>query len=241
LELAQQLFDGTEDLKHHYCLVNRMPGRAPVEVHFRLLGVGERLLSLRQVEWFWTQTQPWACGGHSYPGLRPEAHFLYVAAHALLQHGEADLRLQRFYDLHALLTESPAFDWSVAVDGAVALGWTFAVARALWLTRHFFATPIPDAVLVELAARPAHRDAVYVRQRQQRRATTQVVLDDLALLAWPDRVRTAVRIIAPPVDYMCWRYQVTTPWRLPLAYGTRWLGMGIDALRMLERRRQRRG
>jgi hypothetical protein len=236
--LADQLLDGSDELKHHYTLIAKQPDKQPdavmVELHFRLLGAADRLLTLDQLAWFWGQTEPW-----SGPGLRlrPEAHLLYLAAHALLQHGEAALRLLWFYDLHALLQHTPTFDWTLAVDQGVRLGWTYVLGRALALAQRHFGTAIPDGVLAELAARrPSHEQLGHAQRRQRRRTLSETVLDDLATMGWPTRLRAAGRILAPPPSYMRRRYAVQHTWQLPAAYWTRWRTMSADAGRTLRRR-----
>lgn len=248
--LLPQLFDGTESLKHHYALQgpegDTMPGdKVLVELHFRLLGAADRLLPVQALDWFWRQTMPYAAAHDAGPRmatLRPEAHLLYLAAHALLQHGETDLRLLRFFDLHRLILSTPAFDWELAVAGATALGWTYVTARALLWAQHYFATPLPAHVLEALAARrPAHDTRAHVRRRRRPRTLSEQVMYDLATMGWRDGLRAAQRILLPPPAYMRWRYTVDAPWHLPAAYVARWRRMALDAWRTLRRRGVRHG
>lgn len=239
--LLPQLFDGTEALKHHYALQGPEGDRMLVELHFRLLGAADRLLPVTALDWFWQQTMPLAGtrdAGSEMATLRPEAHLLYLAAHALLQHGEADLRLLRFFDLHRLLLSTPDFDWGAASAGAERLGWTYVTARALQLAQRYFATPLPAGLLQSLAAcRPAHDTMAHVQRRRQPHTRSERVLHDLSTMGWRDALRSAQRILLPPPAYMRWRYTVDAPWQLPAAYWARWRHMAADAWRTLQRKR----
>lgn len=220
---AGELFQGAHELIHHYHLRGNVAGAVRLELHFRLLGYSDRLLPLEQLSWFWQHTRPWSDGDVSYTFLQPEAHLLYLCAHAVLQHGEADFRLLRYLDLHQLLTHSPTFDWDVVVDQAVALGWTYAVERALSITRHFFATPLPDDLLESLRRRrPADEDVTAVTDRQARGTRWEGIQVHFATMSWPARARLAWRLAVPPTAYMRWRYDVQADWQVPLAYLYRW-------------------
>lgn len=247
--LLPQLFDGTESLKHHYALQgpegDSMSGdKVLVELHFRLLGAADRLLPVQALDWFWQQTMPYAAhdAGPRMATLRPEAHLLYLAAHALLQHGETDLRLLRFFDLHRLILSTPAFDWALVIARATALGWTYVTARALQLAQRYFATPLPAHVLETLALRrPAHDTVAHGRRRRRPRTLSEQVMYDLAAMGWRDGLRTAQRILLPPPAYMRRRYTVDAPWHLPAAYAARWRHMAQDVWRTLRRRGVRYG
>lgn len=242
--LLPQLFDGTEALKHHYALQGPGGDKILVELHFRLLGAADRLLPLAGLEWFWQQTMKieGAAQRGGWSTLRPEAHLLYLAAHALLQHGESDLRLLRFFDLHQIIVSTPHFDWEFLVEAATSLGWTYSTARGLQWAQRLFATPLPETVLAHLAARRPEYDTIaHVQRRGQARTLSETVLHDLATMGWGDRLRTAQRIVLPPPSYMKWRYELAGAWQLPAAYWTRWRHMSSDGWRTLRRRALRRG
>ncbi len=179
------LFDGTEDLKHHYCLRGNASNAVQLELHFRLLDMADKLLNVDQLDWFWAQTQVVQDRGRAYRCLLPEAHVLYLSAHALLQHGEADFQLLRYCDLHFLIMRSPAFDWQKMVEHAIVLGWTYVIARALTITRSYFATELPPGIIDELhARRPSHENTVHVQRRQKQRTLSEVVWHNLVTMRW---------------------------------------------------------
>ncbi len=237
---SPQLFDGREGLKHHYHLASRTLRPLKLELHFRLLGDFDRILTVEDLSWFWHHRIEIERDGRQFYALRPEAHLLYLCGHAVLQHGEADLRLLRYYDLHALIAQTPSMDWGLLVQGAVRLRWTYAVERALRLAQSYFATPLPEDLLSELTAgRPAGEEVAHVTRRQTRRTTSEIVAHDLAAMGWHDRMRTVIRIVAPPPDYMRTRYGLAGAADLPAAYLRRWRHMANDIMVSLRRRLRR--
>jgi hypothetical protein len=180
----------------------------------------DRLLRVEDQEWFWHHIHELeGANGGKMTVLTPEAHLLYLCAHAMLQHGEYDLRLLRLYDLDRLIAATPDFDWKLCIAGAVQLRWTYAVERALALTQEYFGTMVPEEAMTQLVARrPSNERAEHARRRQMRRTTTEAVVYDLAAMGWSDRVRAAARILAPPPNYMRWRYGLTGNRELPGAY-----------------------
>ncbi len=235
------LFDGSETLKHHYHLAAQALRPLRLEIHFRLLGVIDRILTVEELAWFWHYSIETSRAGVRFPILAPEAHLLYLCAHAMLQHGEADFKLLRFYDLHCLATQTPDLDWALVVRGAAHLRWTYAAERALSLAQEYFATPLPQGLLAELAAaRPPHEVTAHVTRRQLPRSTSETVLHDLAMMGWRDRVRTLFGIVLPPAEYMRRRYALRAGRQLPGAYLRRWGHMAQDAARVLQRNLRRR-
>ena len=226
------LFDGRDGLKHHYYLQSTTNHQISLELHFRLLGALDRLLSLEDQSWFWNQTMVQELpDGARVTVMRPESHLLYLCAHAILQHGEGDLRLLRYYDLDRLVVTTTNFDWGLVLDGARQLRWTYAAQRALEIAQAYFHTPLPDGLLADLATmRPESEREDYAQRRKMRRTTTQTVIDDLFAMGWSDRVRAATRIVLPPPSYMRWRYGLTSNRGLPGAYFRRVRRIGSDIL-----------
>lgn len=215
-----QLFDGREGLKHHFFLEHSTFHPLSLELHFRLLGPLDRILSVSEQEWFWQHTATYeASDGDRATTLSPETHLLYLCAHAILQHGESDLRLLRLYDLDRILANTDDFDWDLLIEGAVRMRWTYAVERALRLVQEYFATRLPDEVFAELSSmRPQSERTEHAERRRAARTTTQTVIDDLAAMSWSHRLRAAGRIAFPPPRYMRRRYGHAGTLGLPRAY-----------------------
>jgi len=211
-----------DETHHHYNLVSG-PGGVRVELHFR---VARAILpDLAALDWFWSQTMEAADRAGRLLGfrtLRPEAHLLYLCAHALLQHGEAQIGLLHFYDLHLLATVYD-LDWTLIVERAVALRWTYPVERALTLTAEYFSTPVPAWVPEQLRARrPAGEDVGIVEQIGAGDTRWAQTVRGLRRLTPRQRVALVWRIVFPPRAYLRMRYRVRPGVPLLLYYPYRW-------------------
>lgn len=208
-----------------------------LELHWSLLDAPISLLAADS-GWFLQQAQPLHAAGVALQTLTPEAHLLYLAAHAVLQHGEAEFRLLRYFDLHRLITQTPLLDWRQVIDQAVAFRWTYAVARALMITQACFTTPLPVAFQVELHnRRPAGEDISHVIRRQQPANRWQTTVHRFAAMSWPARARLALGLAFPSPAYMRWRYQFDHDWQAVLYYPYRWLDVAGEVGKTLFQRR----
>ncbi len=113
-----------------------------LELHYRF---PDSLLSIKHLDWFWGQTQMVEADKFAFIGLKPEAHLLYLSAHAILQHGEAGSNMRQYFDIHRLIHTYP-LDWNLVIGQASLLGWSSAVERALTLAHRFFDTQVPKSV-----------------------------------------------------------------------------------------------
>ena len=220
---------GAQHAPHHYNLVGGPGLNTKVELHFRLM-MDDRFLPLSEMEWFWAESVVESANGADMRQLKDEAHFIYLAAHAILQHGEADFRLQRYYDLH-LLAQRPGFDWELAIKHARTLGWVYALERALTLTRGYFDTPIPDGVLPALQNSPAAKNIE--PWTQQRWEGVQLSLNGRSL---PDRLRRLFWLTFPPASYMRTRYSIPMGRALIPYYFSRWVSASRDIINAILRK-----
>ncbi len=228
-------------LLYHYHLRGGPGNRVLLEVHYRLLSNDDGLLTLPQHDWFWSQRRTLTLAdGFQFDTLTPEAHLLYLCAHALLQHGGDSAYLLRFFDLHLLIERGVArddLDWDGIVDRAVALGWTTVVARALYLAGGYFGTIYPDRVMALLRERrPAHEDPTRVARLSGAGGRWQQIGERLRYLPWRDRLAFVVRAALPPPAYMRQRYRIPSdrpvwPW-----YVRRWAAQARSAAAMLRQR-----
>jgi hypothetical protein len=217
-------------LSHHYHLKGGIANNVILEIHFRLLAHNDELLSLEGLQWFWGQKQNLRLGGGSeFDGLRPEAHLLYLCAHAMLQHGEANLHLLRLFDLHQIITQRD-LNWALVVEQAVIFGWTYAVERALRLSMAFFATPVPDEVLAQLVKeRPVDEDISRVKRYAGAGNRWERVCAKLGDLSLREKAAYIFLIICPAPAYMRQRYHIKTGWPTWPYYFYRWFDQGRDA------------
>jgi hypothetical protein len=229
------LIRAPEAVQHHDVLVGGPAGKVLLENHFRLLGLdGEHLLPHDKLAWFWEQT--WAPDGLDFAVLKPEAHLLYLCAHAFLQHGEAYLDLLHLLDLHLLVTHYD-LDWRLLVEQATVLGWSAALGRGVSLSASYFNTPLPPEVLRVLGD---HKSGEVERQatqpRQQRVARWeewQLLFGKMSLL---QRLRLIWTTLFPPPSFLRDLYHLTPrQFALPY-YFYHWWDAGREIARALTAR-----
>lgn len=192
-----------------------------MEVHWSLVDLPHQPTT-EDTGWFLASRTPLP-GAADFFGLAPEAHMLYLCAHAEIVHGEADFLLQRYLDLHRLVISAPDLDWGVVVRRAADFGWTYAVERAFQIAQRFFYTPLPSSVLDELRrARPAHENLARVIRRQEAVDAGERLLRRWDGLDWGARLRLALGSFFPSPAYMRRRYGLDTGWQIALAYPYRW-------------------
>lgn len=195
-----------------------------LELHRRLFDRRDSLtLSPADSNWFWQQGETWIQDGVRFTTLRPEAHLLYLCAHAVLSHGEARFSLLRTLDLHYLITQN-SLDWEQVVARAVDLGWSYAVERALTLARQYFDTPLAEWVLPDLQRRRRKDEpTVHVDRLQGEGYRWESTW--LQLTAYPpgERIRRLLALLFPPPDYFRQRYAIPPSRPAWPYYPRRWL------------------
>lgn len=215
---------------HHY----QLRGPVILEMHYRLLSARSKSLRSAQLTWFWSQTQLLRCSGISFHAFTPEAEILYLSAHAILQHGETEFLLQRYLDLHLLIQQTPALDWNLIVEQAIQLCCTYPTQRALTITRDYFHSPIPDAVLDALEQRrPREEGSVYTLQIQPDSTLLESTLELMRAMSGREKWGWFWGILFPTAAYISFRYRPRAAWQLPFYYPYRWLSIASDSLRTM--------
>lgn len=211
-------------------------GLIKMELHWSLIDI-PRSRRTPDVAWFLSQTAPFKLGSQKHLTLQPEAHLLYLCAHAQIGHGEADFQISRYLDIHNLLQATPTFDWQIVIDKAIEFGWTYAVERALSWACGFFATDVPNTVFIALhELRPAHEEATFVAEQITNHTRWQRIQSRVQAVEGRSRWKFALSQAFPPPAYMRWRYG-WSGWKLPFAYPYRWLiALGAIAKTVLGRR-----
>ena len=194
-----------------------------VELH-RSLVAGQRDSRAPDLGWVWAHTEPMHGGARR---LDPTANLIYLAAHAMLQHRGAEMRLLWLVDIDRLVRRFGAeIDWDDAAAASGRFGWTNALDSALERCRAWFDTPIPahrSAVGSSPAATtPGSPDPVEEVSRGER------VWGELGCLDWRARARLALALAFPSPAYVRWRYpQFGSRW--PLGYVYRWWRILVEA------------
>lgn len=215
-------------------------GAIHLELHWSLLEAPSSPVA-PDLAWFWTQTMTIDFGGHPLTILRPEAHLLYLCAHALLQHGEAASNLLRYYDLHRLIVTTPGFDWALLLGKAIDFGWTDIVERGLVLSQKYFGTAIPVGLLAQLDdQRSAARFTAVVERRRRPLTRWTGTISRLGTMNWPARVGLAWGLIFPPLTYIRYRYHLQNNWQALLHYPYRWWDAAGEVFGWSKAAKQRR-
>lgn len=226
------------NLTHHYHLKGGIQDSVVLELHFRWLGTDDELFPIRDLEWFWTQTTI-VQSGSQFTILLPEAHLLYLCAHAVLQHGEENTILRHYFDLHQLIKNTPV-DWDKVIKQAAVLGWEYVVDRALFLAAKYFSTPVPATTFADLRkSRPKPRPSAVadrVVRIQSKGARWERTLIRLHQLSFFERIDLVRRIIFPPQSYMRFRYGLRPNRRVCFFYPYRWFDQGQEMIWALWKR-----
>lgn len=223
----------TQELYHDYQLTRNIR----LEVHYRLLGVHSKFFTCQDLEWFWTQTDTIHRSGMTLTVLKPEAMLLHLCAHAILNHGEPEFLLQRYLDLHLLITTNSEMDWHLVLQHAIGLRWTYAVRRSLEIVREYFATPIPETVIPELdARRPADENVARAFHNESKATSVEIVLNYVQGMGNREKMHWVLDSILPSVEFMRWRYPIRAPWQIPVFYVYRWAVIAGNILETLRNR-----
>lgn len=209
----------------HYSLRGGIANTVLLELHTKLLD--DEILPLKHMPWFWAHQQTVHLGDNTaFSTLAPEAHFLYLCAHAILQHGEYNLILLQFYDLHQLITQN-ALNWQIIVDQATILGWTLCVERALQLSIEYFATPIPDTVFDALLSERLPHDLLpSIDELTDTEPRWEGVRRVLKVLSLREKVNYVRAILFPTRSYMYRRYNIKLRKAVWFYYAYRWFDQG---------------
>ena len=212
-------------------------GLVKMELHWGLIAPEDSLLA-PPLSWFYGQSLATDVEKGRLTTLLPEAHLLYLCAHAELGHGESQLKLVRYLDMHLLICRTEAFDWEMFLEQAVACRWTFAAERALTLAQKFFGTPLPETLLAEIQRqRPQEEDVSFVLHVQRPGTRWDRTKGRLRALPRRRRLHMFLALLIPPPRYVRWRYNVQRDWQLPFYYVYRWLDAAADVIGLGSNRR----
>lgn len=221
-------------LSHHVHV--SAPRLLSVEVHYALVVPSEHRYA-PNLDWFWTQIEPLSAWPGVY-GLAPTACLLYLAAHHMLQHGQAEMTLLKCYDIHLLVSRcGERIDWDELARQAVEQRWSAALLAALQAATLHFQTPLPADYLISLQAAISDQnvDLAVVEQRAQVASQTKLGNWKIALgvLPWSQKLAVLREAALPTPAYMRWRYPLRPAWLWPLAYFVRWFNGVRDAVRFI--------
>ncbi len=217
-----------------------------IEIHHSLVTAPHHPYAPR-LEWFWSHIEPLPPVNHTFPGpgvswLAPTAQLLHLAAHMVLQHGEAYMTLIKYYDVYILLEQmGERIEWDDLTRQVDVLGWDEVLDVALQAVMLRFQTHQAGQMVSEKSSPPKSAAGLVMEQRL--RTTALIPMGHLGIgigaLPWPDRWMAAWEQIVPTPAYMRWRYQLRPAWLWPLAYLVRWFNGLRDTVRLIGMRFER--
>ncbi len=225
------IIDVPEDLQHHYVFYATVANSVCLELHHRLLGTfGLELLPREQLDWFWENSYIWTNDSTTITIFKPEPELLYLCAHTLLQHGEANTSLFCYFDLHLLITKT-ALDWQMVVDKALELKWSYAVERTLTLAIQFFKTQVPEWVLDQLRTRRSiDEDSFRVTRLQGKGNRWESEMMFLSKLPFAARLRIITTMLFPKKKFIQDRYSIPPGQPVLPYYFYRWFDAGLEVV-----------
>jgi hypothetical protein len=214
-------------LRHGSLLTSADRRGVGVDLHWSLV-YGPIDRRAPDLDWFWSRAETSAfesaAGQIRLPRLSATAHFLYLAAHLVLQHGASRGRLVWYYDLH-LLSTLRTLDWTELFRQAESIAWSDALCDAVTRTCELFGTELPEALNQCLRRRERGHDGTERPQVGQRE-----LLPEWKHLPWRGRITLVRGLVLPTVSYVQWRYRPKYAWLWPLCYGKRWLSFARRTL-----------
>lgn len=237
LQKGKRPISSEDDLRqklspHHYPLRGGLLNSVKVELHFRLLGADDVLPLNHLQRIVKNQQEVTLKRGATFHSLTSEAHLVYLAAHAILQHGEGNLYLLRYLDLHRLITQTPP-SWATALDIAVSLKWTYVLERGLLNAAEYFNTLVPPEVFEALVTRrPPGENPMDVVRFQGRWHEWELFHRKLNRLPLKDKLRVIFMELVPTRSYMRQFYGIRGGHPVWPYYIRRWLNRGYKAMRL---------
>ena len=217
--------------EHHIVLVGGAGGQIVLELHWRLLNM--LILSTNQLDWFWDQIYDVEINNRVMTMLLPEAHLLYLCAHALLLHGAAEIRLISYFDIH-LLIDKHEINWSIIIDQAKELKWSYTTESALRTTQIYFGTCIPEYVLEGLhKSRPSDELIWHVKGLAKKGNRFHKVWRMLQGESIWAQIRLILAILFPSRSYMRKRYDIPPGVPVWPSYIHRWVNQSNELWRTL--------
>lgn len=231
----------TRILGHHFHLARETGGSFHLEVHWTL-ALSEHDRRAPDMAWFWEHTEPLRLPVLSpFLTLDPTAHLLYLAAHAMLYHGEAEADPKWMYDIHLLVEkEGRRIQWEEMAKQASTCGWTEAVLRALQRAAERFGTQVPGEALSVLEGRRDPAIADLLERKAARRRKGETAWERLVSLDWMARIALFRGLLFPSPAFIRWRYRPDPPWAWPFYYPYRWWDIFREAARLAWKALRRR-
>ncbi len=221
-------------LGHHLRLARETGGSFHLEVHWTL-ALSDHDRQVPDMAWFWAHTEPLRLPfPNPFLTLDPTAHLLYLAAHAMLHHGEAAADPKWVYDILLLVgKEGARIRWEELAEQAAACRWTEAVLRALQRASGYSRKSLPEGALPALGARRDPAVADLLERKATRRRKGETAWERFSSLNWRGRTALLRGLFFPSPTFVRWRYRPNPAWTWPLYYPYRWWDILQEAILLI--------
>jgi hypothetical protein len=221
--VAEEMAPGLNLLLDHHFDLMREGLPFGIEVHWTLT-LSEHERYHLDMAWFWEHAEPLRLPfPNHFLTLDPTAHLLYIAAHTMLQHGEAQMDPKWLYDLHLLVEkEGERIDWEELARQAAASRWSEAVLRALRRCVELLGTQVPEEAFHLLEEGRDRTVAKLLERKAKPRRKGEKAWEKLHSLDWTGRLGLLRGLLFPSPAFVRWRYRPNPSWTWPFFYPYRW-------------------
>ncbi len=236
-ELSPEIVPGHRKIVGTHCSFVREGVPLILELHWGL-AAGKHSYYAPDMAWFWAHTEPLSV---PFPTplltLDPTAHLLYLAVHAMFDHGEAELDPKWLYDIHLLVEKEGArINWKEMAEQAASFRWADAVLRAFLRCSQFFGTEFPEEVIQLLERGKDRAAAELVEGRAHPRRKGEKAWETFRTLDWRGKTSLLWALLFPSPAFVQWRYQPKPFWTWPLFYFYRWFDIIREGVHLLRRK-----
>ncbi len=220
---AQEMAPGLNLLLNHHVDLKKENPPFYLELHWTL-ALSEHERYPLDMAWFWEHTEPLRLPfPNHFLTLDPTAHLLYLAAHAVLQHGEAEMDPKWLCDIHLLVErEGGRINWEELAKQAAAYRWSEALLRALKRCSDLLGTQVPEEAFLLLEEGKDKAIAKLLERKAHPRRKGEKAWEKLLSLDWIGRLGLLRGLLLPTPAFVRWRYRPSPSWIWPFFYPYRW-------------------
>lgn len=206
-----------------------------LELHWSLVA-GKHSRYAPDMAWFWAHTEPLPSLAPLLT-LDPTAHLLYLAVHAVFDHGEAELDPKWLYDIHLLVKkEGPRINWKEMAKQAIAFRWADALLKAFERCSQLFGTHFPQEAFYLLEKGKDEATARLLELKASPRRKGEKTWEMFRTLDGRGKLSLLWALFFPSPAFVRWRYNPRPLWTWPLFYIYRWLDIVREGVHLLIRK-----
>ncbi len=196
-----------------HCIFAKESVPIALELHWNLLAGGHSRYA-PDMAWFWAHTEPLPLPFPSpFLMLDPTGHLLYLATHAMLEHGEGELDPKWLYDIHLLVErEGERINWEELATKAIAFRWAVAVARTFERCSQLFGTSFPEGTIQTLKNEKDKSMLKLLERKTFARRKSEKAWKMLWILDWHGKLSFMRSLLFPSPAFVRWCYRPKLLW-----------------------------